>query len=248
MVFALLVKPNWSINSFTKQSRSSFVFKVDPILSSTRKSRVSFTVRCGKKVDSCSTKALGIGESPVNGTLLMYRFPYKAIFVSSLTFPASAWRIVVFPEPEGPMIASIRPGFATPLILPSKINLSFLVFFCCNVMVRSSNPTSTDCKNPEWVSSTLSQTISSASTCSVGFTTLPPRLQNPFFFLDDDASATTFGRVAIFPATFCADAPPKDITGMSASRSDKIVLDAMIARSASADTLDLWAMVSMMNE
>ena len=43
------------------------------------------------------THADGIWESPVRGTLLIDRFPDNVIFLSSLIFPATAWRRVDLP-------------------------------------------------------------------------------------------------------------------------------------------------------
>ncbi len=64
--------------------------------------------------------------------------------------------------PEGPMTANILPGLAIPRMLPSNITRSGLPFFCFNTIPTSSNPTSTDCKNPECNCSGVSHTRSSA--------------------------------------------------------------------------------------
>ena len=42
-----------------------------------------------------------MSESPVTGSLLMYRLPDKVILLSYLTFPAMAWSVVDFPLPLG---------------------------------------------------------------------------------------------------------------------------------------------------
>mmetsp|Transcript_23135 Transcript_23135/g.68250 ORF Transcript_23135/g.68250 Transcript_23135/m.68250 type:complete len:202 (-) Transcript_23135:824-1429(-) len=174
-VFALPVNPNCSINPCTTSSlalRPNFF----PSLNSTLKSKVSLTVMCGKKVTSCSMNAEGSWESPATGSSLTYLEPCRRTLEESLIRPARAWTRVDFPEPDGPIMASILPGRAFPRMDPSNmIRSSFFFFFCFNVMRMSEKPISTFLRNPRSMrassSMTISSSSSSSSSCAPNFTT-----------------------------------------------------------------------------
>mmetsp|Transcript_12828 Transcript_12828/g.25971 ORF Transcript_12828/g.25971 Transcript_12828/m.25971 type:complete len:224 (-) Transcript_12828:35-706(-) len=152
------------IKSSTRSARDCLLIWL-PSLSSTLKVRVSRTVMCGKNETSCSTKAQGTIESPVNKCPLMYRLPSSCIFELALILPARAWSTVDFPAPLGPIIANIRPGLARPRILPSRRILFPPLDFCPLSSMRISlNPSSTDERPPLALNLPPSTTISSSKT------------------------------------------------------------------------------------
>mmetsp|Transcript_23137 Transcript_23137/g.68259 ORF Transcript_23137/g.68259 Transcript_23137/m.68259 type:complete len:256 (-) Transcript_23137:824-1591(-) len=163
-----------SIRARRRPSRFGPIFF--PSLNSTLKSKVSLTVMCGKKVTSCSMNAEGSWESPATGAPLTYLEPCRRTLEESLIRPARAWTRVDFPEPDGPIMASILPGRAFPRMDPSNmIRSSFFFFFCFNVMRMSEKPISTFLRNPRSMrassSMTISSSSSSSSSCAPNFTT-----------------------------------------------------------------------------
>ena len=94
--------------------------------------RFSSTVKFPCTISSCGTKPIIFLYEWMDSFFPLIRI--KPVILHPIAFPARAERKVVFPAPDGPITAVIRPG----LILPVT-HLNRCLFLAFKVRVRSLN-------------------------------------------------------------------------------------------------------------
>lgn len=136
MVSAHLSKPNSAINSWTLWFFSSVLKSYNLRLAA--KVNAYLGVKVGSKISSCITYAIWFAYGWRSFTCCPFKYNSPYIYrLSEASRPLKKLSRVVFPEPEGPIIAVNVPGLMIPFILFKSVLFALDFYYLPSITFSS---------------------------------------------------------------------------------------------------------------